>query len=135
VKRLIPLLIVLVLSVVAAQAACAAQKRVHAKLSGSQEVPPVKTEAKGKFILLFYQDALSFELNVKDIMNPTGAYIHQGKKGENGPAVAGLFAGPAKEGLFKGVLAQGTITQEGLLGDFQGKTIADLVRLLKSGNA
>jgi hypothetical protein len=134
-KRVLQLLFLCVLAAVVAQPAYAAQKRVHAKLSGSQEVPKVKTGAKGTFTLLFYQDALSFELNVDGIMNPTGAYIHLGKKGENGPAIAGLFAGPAKEGLFNGILAQGAITPESLLGEFQGKPIADLVRLLKSGNA
>ena len=85
--------------------------------------------------LLIYEDELSFELNVNGVSNPTGAYIHRGKKGENGPPIAGLFGGPAKEGSFNGILAEGTITEGSLLGEFQGKPIADLVRLLKSGNA
>ena len=43
--------------------------------------------------------------------------------------------GPVKEGSFKGILAEGAITEEGLLGELQGKPIGDLVRLLKSGDA
>ena len=113
----------------------AAQGRYQADLSGSQEVPPVKTSATGDFKLTVYKKALSFELNVSGLMNVSGAHIHRGKRGENGPPVAGLFGGPTKEGAFSGVLAEGTITEESLLGELQGKKIADLVRLLKSGNA
>ena len=134
-KRLLQSLVVFMVTVVIALPGYGAQKRVYAKLSGAQEVPAVKTTAKGDLKLLIYEDELSFELNVNGVSNPTGAYIHRGKKGENGPPIAGLFGGPAKEGSFNGILAEGTITEGSLLGEFQGKPIADLVRLLKSGNA
>jgi hypothetical protein len=113
----------------------AAKSRFKADLSGSQEVPAVKTEARGDFKLTVYKKELSFELSADGLMNITGAYIQMGKKGENGPPVAGLFGGPAKEGAFSGILAEGTLTEKNLLGEFQGKKIADLMRLLKSGKA
>ena len=113
----------------------AAQSRFKADLSGGQEVPAVKTDATGDFRLTVYQRELSFELNVTGLANPTGAHIHKGKRGENGPPVAGLYGGPTKEGTFSGILAEGTITEENLLGELQGKKVADLLRLIKSGNA
>lgn len=113
----------------------AAQSRFKADLSGSQEVPAVKTDATGDFKLTAYQKELSFELSVSGLMNVTGAYIQKGRKGENGPPIAGLFGGPTKDGAFSGILAEGTIKEESLLGELQGKKIADLVRLLESGNA
>ena len=62
-------------------------------------------------------------------------HIHTGKMGENGDPVAGLFAGPKKEGKFHGVLAKGTITDNDLVGPLAGKTIADLVAMIKDGSA
>jgi len=133
--RLLPLPLVFLLLAGLALPGFAAQTRFKADLNGNQEVPPVKTDAVGDFKLTIYKRSLSFELNVSGLMNPTGAHIHKGKRGENGPPVAGLFGGPAKEGAFSGILAEGSITEESLLGELQGKTVADLVRLLKSGNA
>lgn len=111
----------------------AAKTRFSADLSGRREVPPVVTKATGDLKLTVYNKELSYELNVDGLTNVSGAYLHQGKKGENGPPIAGLFGGPTKEGRVSGLLAEGTITEESLLGEFQGKKVADLVRLIKSG--
>lgn len=132
--RILQLFLVLLLATCCAQPSFAARKRFRATLSGSQEVPAIKTGATGKLRIIVYEKELSFELNVKGIKNPAGAHIHKGKKGENGPPVAGLFGG-SKEGNFSGILAEGTITDKSLLGELQGKKVADLVRLLKTGNA
>jgi hypothetical protein len=134
-RKLLPLALTFMLVLGITLPGFAAKNRFKADLSGSQEVPAVKTEARGDFKLTIYKKELSFELNVDRVMNVTGAYIHKGKKGENGPPIAGLFGGPTKEGAFRGILAEGTITEESLLGELQGKKISDLVRLLKSGHA
>ena len=49
--------------------------------------------------------------------------------------MAGLFAGPKKEGKFSGLLAKGTITDKDLIGPLAGKTVADLVAMIKDGGA
>ena len=46
-----------------------------------------------------------------------------------------LFSGPKKEGKFSGTLSEGTITEKDLAGDLQGKTMNDLVQMIKSGDA
>ena len=134
-RRLLQLALLFLLVAALAPPVFAAQIRFKAELSGAQEVPPVKTDATGDFRLIIYPKELSFELSVDGLANITGAHIHKGKRGENGPPVAGLFGGPTKEGAFRGILAEGTITEASLLGELQGKKIADLVRLLNSGNA
>jgi hypothetical protein len=134
-RKLMPLALTFMLVLGITLPGFAAKSRFKADLSGSQEVPAVKTEARGDFKLTVYKKELSFELNVNGLTNVTGAYIQKGKKGENGPPIAGLFGGPTKEGAVNGILAEGTIREESLLGEMQGKKIADLVRLLKSGNA
>jgi len=134
-RKILLLALTVMLALGVALPGFAAQSRFKADLSGRQEVPAVKTDARGDFKLTTYKKELSFELNVSGLMNVTGAYIQKGRKGENGPPIAGLFGGPTKEGAFSGILAEGTITEESLLGELQGKKITDLVRLLKSGNA
>ena len=111
----------------------AASTRYSADLSGSREVPPVATQATGDLKLTVYNKELSFELNVNGLTNVSGAYLCKGIKGDNGPPIAGLFGGPTREGAVNGLLAEGAITEESLLGELQGKRVADLVQLLKSG--
>jgi len=130
-------LFVVLASVLTASLGFAAEKSFHAKLSGHESVPAVKTKAMGKAEFKLSKDGkeLSFKLNVKNIQNVTAAHIHMGKKGENGEPIAGLFAGPKKEGNFSGTLAEGTIMDKDLMGDLQGKSLDALIKLIKSGGA
>ncbi len=107
-----------------------------AKLSGSEETPAVKTKAGGEavFHLLKGGKELSYKLTVSNIETVTAAHVHMGKKGVEGPPLAGLFADPKKEGSFSGVLAEGTLTEKSLMGSLSGKSINDLVRIINSGD-
>jgi hypothetical protein len=120
----------------AAFAIAAGKGGFQAKLSGSEETPAVKTKAEGEAVFHLLKDGkeLSYRLTVANIENVTAAHIHMGKKGVEGPPVAGLFAGPKKEGSFKGVLAEGTITEKSLMGSLSGKSVHDLVKMIKSGD-
>ncbi len=115
----------------------AAAYRFEAKLTGKDETPmAVKTKARGEIDLKMSKDGkeLTYVLKVKDIENATAAHIHAGKKGEEGAPVVGLFKGP-KEGKFSGVLAKGTITDDKLVGPLAGKTVEDLEKMIKEGDA
>jgi CHRD domain len=114
----------------------AAGHTFKAMLSGKDEVPAVMTKATGEAIFKLSKDGkeLTYTLKVKGIENATAAHIHAGKMGENGGVAVGLFKGP-KEGMFSGVLAKGTIMDKDLVGPMAGKTIADLVAMIKSGDA
>lgn len=120
----------------AVSAGFAAEKSFHAKLTGNNEVPSVKTKAKGniKFELSGDGKVLSYKLDVKNIENVTGAHIHRGMKGKNGQPLVTLFSGPKKEGKFSGKLSEGTITAKDLSGDLMGKSLDELVQLIKSGD-
>ncbi|GFO58893.1 CHRD domain-containing protein [Geomonas silvestris] len=131
-KKLLPLLLFAAM-LSAALPAFAERNRYSADLDGQQEVPPVKTQATGDLKLNLYEDMLSFELTVTGLTSPVAAQLHRGKRGENGPPIAGLFGGPPKVGVFSGILAEGTISEENLLGELQGKKVADLVRLIRAG--
>ena len=115
----------------------AAHGAFKAKLSGKEVVPAVETKAIGEADFKLSKDGkeLTYILKLKDIENVTAAHIHTGMMGVSGGPVAGLFAGPKKEGMFSGELAKGTITDKDLVGPLAGKTIGDLVELIKSGGA
>jgi len=130
------LLFVILSTILTVSVGFAADKSFHAKLTGNDEVPSVKTKAKGevKFKLSSDGKELSYKLTVKNSENTTAAHIHRGMKGKNGPPLANLFTGPKKEGKFSGTLSEGTITAKDLSGDLMGKSIDDLVQLIKSGD-
>jgi hypothetical protein len=117
--------------------AMAASSTFKAKLTGKEVTPAAMTKAKGEAHFKLSKDGkeLTYNLKVKGIENVTAAHIHTGKKGENGGPVAGLFAGPKKAGKFSGVLAKGVITDKDLIGPLAGKTVADLVAMIKGGGA
>ena len=135
-KKIKLLLLVMLAAIFTASVGFAAEKSFHAKLTGKSEVPSVTTKAKGDITFKLSSDGkeLSYKLDVKNIENTTAAHIHRGMKGKNGPPVANLFTGPKKEGKFSGTLSEGTLTASDLSGDLAGKSLDDLVRLIKAGD-
>jgi hypothetical protein len=129
------LLLVCMLILVSSIVCLAEDRTFSASLSGKNEVPKAKSPARGDLKLRVSEDGVSFELNVENLTSPTAANIHRGRKGENGPPVAGLFGGPTRNGKIRGILAEGMLTEQSLLGELQGKSVADLIALIKSGNA
>jgi hypothetical protein len=114
-----------------------------AELTGAESVPPVATQAAATFTLAYDADKkkLTYELRVTSpLTNPSVAAIYQGTADtEHGEAVYTLFAGPAKEGSFTGLLPDETtdnnIIDADLVGPLAGKTVADLIGLIKDGDA
>lgn len=63
---------------------------VHVRLSGAQEVPPVKTAARGEAVISVLPDhKVSGELTTHGV-RPTMVHIHEGAAGANGPIVIWL---------------------------------------------
>lgn len=131
-----------VMSAVTLLAIAAAAQRgpFHANLSGAEQVPPVTTAATGTATFQLSADGkrLTYTLTVDKADNVIMAHIHLGAKGANGPVVVWLYpAHPPeklKPGSFSGTLAKGTITAVNLTGPLKGKTIADLVARIQSGD-
>src|SRR6266487_5446951 len=133
----------LILGVAAAgllNSASAQQQKFSAKLSGSNEVPPVNTAGSGvaDFQLSADGKSLDYQVNLTKMNSVMAVHIHSGKPGQTGDPVAGLFnpsmSGPPT-GLVNGQLTKGTITSTDLVGSLAGKQISDLVNLIKSGSA
>ncbi|MBJ6725021.1 CHRD domain-containing protein [Geomesophilobacter sediminis] len=138
--RRMKFMLLVVLSVLVTTSLCwgAGTKRFHAKMKGDDEVPAVKTKATGTAEFALSKDGkeLAYKVSVKNIVSPNAAHIHLGKKGESGGPVLDLFKGQKKrQGKVSGLLAQGIASDKDLIGDLQGKTLADLVAQIKAGDA
>jgi protocatechuate 3,4-dioxygenase beta subunit len=116
----------------------AQQQTFATKLSGKNEIPPIKTQATGtaKFSVNS-NNTLSYEIIANNINAVIGARIGQ----KNGSLLAEVFNPYAihngKSGIptgqINGVLSSGIITSDDLSGPVAGKMISDLVNLMKEG--
>jgi hypothetical protein len=133
---------------------------IEVQLTGSEEVPPVQTEATGTFTLTISMGGeaggvtttaagptttaagggllpagltVSFKLEVANMKDVTAAHIHLGATGQNGDVIYPLFTGPQKSGDFSGVLAEGPLTEDNLTGPYQGRTFTDLIAAVLQG--
>jgi hypothetical protein len=131
--------------------AASAQETFVATLTGSQEVPPVSTAARGEATLtlnaagtalsyrvdIFGLDLLGFTAAPED--NIQGLHIHRAPVGQNGPIVFGLLGpiGPAND-LDDLVVSQvpGRVTISGVWDNNEGNgtTLAAQLANLRSGN-
>lgn len=131
------------------------EKQFSAVLTGDNEVPPVNTDATGRIKLTTnsQQNALDYELSISNLNGiVTGAHIHRGSAGTNGPIVADLKnMGGGSSSAFAGASASasagnggsamtstsigGAITSADLKGPLSGKQISDLIKLIQDGKA
>ena len=107
----------------------------RAQLTGSEEVPPVETNARGRVELTFKHDAsaVRFTLEVVNATDVVAAHIHCAPAGVNGPVGVTLFAGgPVNP---NGVLASGTITSTDADNACGWEDLGDVLAAIESGNA
>lgn len=113
-------------------------------LSGSEEVPPNESRARGTAIFQLNPDGtqLSYRLIASNIRNAHMAHIHMAAAGANGGIVVWLFPstavgppGALGSGRHDGVLATGTITAANLTGALAGRPLSDLVAAIDAGTA
>ncbi|TVX88120.1 CHRD domain-containing protein [Paenibacillus agilis] len=112
-------------------------KPFKAVLRGRNEVPPVKTKAAGIAVLKVINNGtqIRFKLAVRNISKVLQAHIHLGRKGATGPIVAFLFGTTKFPISVKKGFVTGVLTSNDLVGPLAGRTIADLVAEIRSGNA
>ena len=120
--------------------AMGAHEEFSADLQGTNEVPPVTTDASGSAIFWPGPDELTlhYKLIVHDLKDVTMAHLHTGTTEENGDHIAWLYpsAPPPVEqpGTYDGTLMQGALTANELVDKMKGKSIADLIQMIKRGD-
>lgn len=106
----------------------------RAILTGSEEVPPVRTFSSGLFQAVLEGCQLHYTLTLRDMIGLTEAHLHLGKPGSNGPVVAFLYgrSGPADK--LDLAVRRGTLHDKDLMGPLAGRTIDDLIKEMNKCN-
>lgn len=106
-------------------------------MTGDEVVPAVTTSATAKatFTVDDTGTKMSFTLQVAGMTDVQGSRVHIGAAGSNGSGVVVLLAGRFGSGSYTGQVASGVFGDAQLIGPLNGKTIADFVALIKSGEA
>jgi CHRD domain len=127
-------------------------QKFSAKMTGDKEVPPVSTDTTGTIRVEAnsQRQTLDYDLTLTNLNGViTGAHIHMGKPGVNGPIVADLnapglggaaAASSSSSSSGEGTAmtsnsVSGTIRSTDLKGPLEGKQITDLVKLIEEGRA
>ena len=104
-------------------------------LNGQEELPPRDTPATGRAHMLYDEarNMLWYELTVKNITNVILAHFHVGEFGKEGDPVPiyTMYRSKPAQGEFEGVLGVGALKDSDLKGPLKGKTISNLVALMK----
>lgn len=104
----------------------------------------VDTDASGRatFEVHDHEEELDahYELTVENICNVTQAHIHLGGEEEDGPVVVWLYPEEGMEpelidGLASGTIAEGTITEDDLVGEWEGADFEDVVETFEAGGS
>jgi hypothetical protein len=136
-RKLFSVVLGLTVLALAAAPADAGDRNFVAHLSARAEVPSNESLAQGQAIFHLSADGtqLDYKLIAANIDNAVFAHIHLAPTGVNGPVVAFLF-GPvaAGGGRSSGVLAQGTLTEDDLIGPLAGQEFTALVNAMLAGN-
>jgi hypothetical protein len=103
-----------------------------ATLSGNQVVPPVITNATGRATFKHPDSTtMNYKVNITGIMRPSGIGLHEGKIGSNGELIVNLLKQANNQTTASGLVITGSFTASDLLGQMHGKTILDLVSVMK----
>jgi hypothetical protein len=107
----------------------------QAKLSGNEEIPPVKTKAKGEITLRLNkgQNELIYGLTVSDMEEVTSAHIHAGRRGAKGEPIAPLLTEPRKRDISGLLYAEGAIAAYQLVGSLKGESLDCLLQMMEAG--
>jgi len=109
----------------------------RAILRGSNQNPPVETNAHGVFIATLSPDgkSITFKLIVANMENVTMAHIHIGDSATNGPVVVFLFHTETPVARQDGILSQGTFTASDFKGPLMGQAFSALINAIMNGDA
>ena len=133
-SRLSAVIVLLVVSVAAVYAAKPAGVQYSAKLSGANQVPPIRSKARGSATFVVSPDSMSisYTIRTRGLKDVTAAHIHLGAAGKNGDVVVVLY--PSTAAPKAGILARGVITSADLVGPMMNKTLSDLLDAMNSGD-
>jgi sugar lactone lactonase YvrE len=106
-------------------------------MSGDEQVPPVDTNVSGDMSFSVPQDEseIKYKINITGSSDISSAYIHIGKKGENGEPIVDLLNDSKKNKMKQqtGIVIRGEVLDSELIGPMKGKTFRDLIFAMSDG--
>lgn len=113
------------------------RKILTSTMSGDEIVPSVETDVIGRMSITVPQseDKIDYKINITGTSNITSAYLHVGKSGENGEAVADLLNNSKKNKMKSqpGIVIRGEIVDSELIGPLENNTLKDLIFAMSDG--
>lgn len=109
-----------------------AKEKYKSKLSGKNEIPKVKSTAKGSASFKSKKESLNWKINITGISNITGANLYLGNNSLNGQPIVDLMKVSNLSKTSTGLLMNGLITTSDLQGPMQGKTLEALKSQMNS---
>jgi hypothetical protein len=137
-RRFSPMFAVLLLvSAIACTKGSDDQTIFQATLSGGNEVPARGTSAAGAVGVNVEGQTVHYTIETNAITSVTGAHIHSGAAGVNGPIRISLYPGPGVNfattatGSINGILIEGSFTAN----QVSGVTFEELLAQMQAGTA
>jgi sugar lactone lactonase YvrE len=112
------------------------RKLYTSTMSGDKHAPPVVTDVIGNMSISVPQDEseIKYKIEITGTSDISSAYIHIGKDGENGEAVADLLKDSKKNDREQtGVVIRGEVLDSDLVGSMNGKSLHDLINAMTDG--
>ncbi|WP_249872067.1 CHRD domain-containing protein [Oceanobacillus saliphilus] len=108
-----------------------------ADITGSQEAPPVYTDADGvaMFSVSSDQKKIRFRLEVNNLKDFLQATIHLGRRNISGPVVILLSTLNDQAIHSNKILIEGFLTAKDLIGPLKGKALSEFVDQMSAGKA
>ena len=101
-----------------------------AKLSGSNEVPPIDSSASGTASFSIEADSISYEVVTTNMDDIVGAHLHRGAPSENGDVIVDLLKDIDMSSTEKGIVI-GSFDDADLTGPLAGQSIDEVTDLIK----
>ncbi len=115
-------------------------EKFRAELRGSNEVPPVTTDARGDFRMAFddFDATATFRIRLDEASRVFMAHIHCAPEGQNGPIAVWLAGRPAGTGAWDvdgKWVDNATFTDADVIATPCGSTLGELIEAIREGNA
>jgi hypothetical protein len=107
----------------------------QAKLSGDEEIPPVKTKAKGHITLRLNkeQNELIYRITLTNVEEVLSTDLHAGRRGAKGELIATLLTEPWNRDINGALYVEGTIAAYQFVGSLKGESLHCLLQMMKVG--
>lgn len=110
--------------------------RIVTLMTGDQMIGSVATRQTAHAIFDVKADgSVRYKITTTGLDGVTGVYVHEGKANQIGPVIAAIYMPDSATGKVQGTVVEGTLVADNLKGDYEGKSVNDVVAQMMDNNA